>query len=275
MPRYAKVILGVAAIAATLAAQPDPRRKRGAGREGPELGPAAIQFMNMEMSARQVKGAPYSANAVYETNQALADGNRIHRTTTVRIYRDGEGRTRREQSFSALAPPAPASVAEAVFIMDPVAGVNYVLDQQRRTVHKSATGKRPTRHEPGGSPSDAVRRPAPAPDIAGLPHDRKAKPAGHTASTSNVKKEDLGTRTIEGVQALGSRTVTTIPAGEIGNERPIEIVSERWYSPDLQVVVLSRHNDPRMGEITYRLTSVSRTEPPHSLFEPPADYTSR
>jgi hypothetical protein len=90
-----------------------------------------------------------------------------------------------------------------------------------------------------------------------------------------VKKEDLGTQVIEGIQAQGYRTVTTIPAGEIGNERPIEIVSERWYSPDLQVVVMSRHSDPRMGETKYRLTNISRAEPPRSLFEPPAGYTSR
>jgi hypothetical protein len=89
----------------------------------------------------------------------------------------------------------------------------------------------------------------------------------------DAKKESLGTQMIEGVQAEGTRATVTIPAGEIGNEQPINIVSERWYSPELQVVVMSRHSDPRMGETTYRLTNINRTEPAKSLFEIPSDYS--
>jgi hypothetical protein len=90
---------------------------------------------------------------------------------------------------------------------------------------------------------------------------------------NNAVKESLGKQNIEGVEAEGTRTTVTIPAGEIGNERPIEIVSERWYSPELQLVVMTRNSDPRSGETTYRLTNISRTEPAKSLFEVPADYT--
>ena len=86
-------------------------------------------------------------------------------------------------------------------------------------------------------------------------------------------KENLGKQTIEGVEAEGTRSTITIPAGEIGNERPIEIVSERWYSPELQMVVMTRHSDPRTGEMTYKLTNINRTEPAKSLFEVPSDYT--
>ena len=77
-------------------------------------------------------------------------------------------------------------------------------------------------------------------------------------------------RSIEGVEAEGTRTTVTIPAGEIGNERAIEIVSERWYSPELQLVVMTRHSDPRLGETTYKLTNINRTEPAKTLFEVPA-----
>jgi hypothetical protein len=90
---------------------------------------------------------------------------------------------------------------------------------------------------------------------------------------ANEKKEDLGKQMIEGVEAEGTRTTVTIPAGEIGNERAIEIVSERWYSPELQLVVMTRHSDPRSGETTYKLTNINRTEPAKSLFEVPSDYT--
>jgi hypothetical protein len=89
---------------------------------------------------------------------------------------------------------------------------------------------------------------------------------------ANVKTESLGKQNIEGVEAEGTRTTRTIPAGEIGNEQPIVIVSERWYSSALQTVVLSKHNDPRYGENTHRLTNINRSEPAHSLFEVPSDY---
>jgi hypothetical protein len=89
----------------------------------------------------------------------------------------------------------------------------------------------------------------------------------------NEVTEKLGTQMIEGVSAEGTRTTITIPAGEIGNERAIEIVSERWYSTELQVVVMTRHNDPRFGETTYKLTNINRAEQPKSLFEVPPGYT--
>jgi hypothetical protein len=78
---------------------------------------------------------------------------------------------------------------------------------------------------------------------------------------------------MEGVQAEGTRTTVTIPAGQIGNERDINIVSERWYSQELHVLVMSRHSDPRVGETVYKLTGINRTEPLHSMFEVPSDYT--
>src|SRR6266851_9468698 len=90
---------------------------------------------------------------------------------------------------------------------------------------------------------------------------------------ANAKTESLGTQTIEGVNAEGTRTARTIPAGEMGNEKPITIVSERWYSTDLQMDVRSAHSDPRFGDTTYTLTNIQRSEPDASLFVVPSDYT--
>ena len=87
-----------------------------------------------------------------------------------------------------------------------------------------------------------------------------------------TKTESLGKQLIEGVEAEGTRMTVTIPAGKIGNDRPLEIISERWESPELQVVVLSKHIDPFAGETTYRLTNLKRAEQPAALFEVPADY---
>ena len=95
---------------------------------------------------------------------------------------------------------------------------------------------------------------------------------GMHRSSQNVKTESLGRQTIEGVLADGTRTTMTIPAGQIGNEQPIQIVSETWYSPELQTVVLSKRFDPRSGETTFRLTNVTRGDPPRTLFEPPAEF---
>jgi hypothetical protein len=91
--------------------------------------------------------------------------------------------------------------------------------------------------------------------------------------SSNVRTESLGTAQIEGVEAQGTRSVVTIEAGAIGNQAPIEIVSEQWFSPAIGEIVLSRRSDPRFGETTYRLRNIVRAEPAPELFEVPGDYT--
>ncbi|HEY1403787.1 MAG TPA: hypothetical protein VGB05_06655, partial [Pyrinomonadaceae bacterium] len=98
---------------------------------------------------------------------------------------------------------------------------------------------------------------------------------GHASEGERVKPvtESLGKQMIEGVEAEGTRTTITFPAGMMGNERPINIVSERWYSAELQTVVLTKHSDPRFGETSYRLTNINRSEPSRTLFEVPSDYT--
>ena len=78
---------------------------------------------------------------------------------------------------------------------------------------------------------------------------------------------------MEGVAVEGTRTTMTIPAGQLGNEQPINIVAERWFSPDLKVLVMSRQSDPRFGETTYRLTNLTRAEPSPGLFEIPAGFS--
>ena len=94
-------------------------------------------------------------------------------------------------------------------------------------------------------------------------------------SADKGSTELLGSRDFDGVRADGKRTTRTIPAGAIGNEKPIAIVSERWFSPDLNVVVMTRNLDPRGGETVYRLTNIKRGEPSADLFKVPADYKLR
>ena len=89
---------------------------------------------------------------------------------------------------------------------------------------------------------------------------------------SDLKTEDLGSKTIEGLLVNGTRTTRTIPAGQIGNDRALSIVTEVWTSPDLKIVVSSKRSDPRMGEQTFQLTNITRGEPDASLFTVPADF---
>ena len=246
-------------------------------------GDDTIIFLSSEMNVdgKVVKGAPYSAQAVTESIRTLSDGNRIKSKTTASIYRDSEGRTRRDQEFGAVGPWAMSGEPQqTVFINDPVSGVNYILDPRTRTARKMAPVRISVypgegQGAPGDAPKVSVRvdrevftAPAPAPGMGGAPIQVRIETGPQKGET-----ESLGKQTIEGVLAEGTRHTMTIPAGQVGNEQPINIVSERWYSPELQTVIMTKLNDPFVGETTYRLTNILREEPARSLFEVPADYT--
>ena len=316
-------------------------------------------------SAKVVKGAPYTAEMVTETTQALADGNTITRKKTGLVFRDGEGRTRQETGADGKAP--------SIFINDPVEGKHYILTPgSKRAIvipsaagfdgkHKhtqtvrvvgaevrvengkvfvdgkevpsgnfevtSKNGKKivvasgkitidgkeigdsggPGRKVvvnridgPDGSHREEVRvhvvrsgdeKLAPLPPTPPMPPSTPgmlaplppmpSMPGIQTMrfeSTAKLGKgvtTSLGTRDFDGVKAEGKSTVWTIPAGEIGNKNPINVVSESWYSPDLKVTVQSRYNDPRTGETVYRLANIRRTEPAADLFKVPEEYKTR
>ena len=348
-------------------------------------GEYSFTFVSSEMAfdSRVIKGAPFSAEAVTESVQLLGDGNRITRKTSARLFRDSEGRTRREQALNGIGSwTTTDEAAQTIFINDPVAGANYVLNPKSHTAQKSSqmffkraeggeqpsvrvggtsviataqpnktqiragvlNGKANNRVQPvypaiaraagatgpvevevtvdeGGNVAsaravsghpllqqaavDAARQwtfkpttlkgePVKVAGIisfnfmlsgkdvvevapgAGAPPPammRTRTPGNHPEPPKFPEtRESLGKQSIEGVEAEGTRTTVTIPAGAIGNERAIQIVSERWYSQELQTVIMTKHSDPRFGETTYRLTNVSRSEPDHSLFELPAGF---
>ncbi|HWQ33669.1 MAG TPA: energy transducer TonB [Blastocatellia bacterium] len=356
---------------------PPPEMAGGFG--GFAFGDSTFQFISSELSFsnKVVRGAPYSADAVTERVQTLADGNRIVRRDTAQVWRDSEGRTRREQAVTMIGPlAAGADAPRLIHINDPVAGVSYILNPKDRTASKvsfrvaaireglsmktAAGGEafvgniRVVPVSGGVLQGNALRRVQPAyPPVAkaaraqgpvqvtvtinengevtdtsilsGHPLLRDAainaarqwrfKPTLKDGSPVKVqgtltfnftlqdddqaqsgepkedhlimhgfgngilmtnrtpKKESLGEQTIEGLKAEGTRWTTTIPTGEIGNERPIEIVNEVWYSPELQVELMRRFSDPRTGETIYKLININRSEPDKSLFEVPSDYT--
>lgn len=244
------LVVGLLALAAGAQAQP-----QGRG------GPSNWRFVGAEAGrpGAVVKSAPFSADVSTETTMVLQDGNHIRQTSSLRLYRDSEGRTRREQSLRSVGGlTSNSNLPPVIFINDPVAGANYALNPSARTATRSMGG--------GGR----AGRSGPLPDGPGI--GRRIRGGPPNGEQQNVKTEALGRQTIEGVVADGTRTTVVIPAGQMGNELPLQTVVESWYSPDLQIVVLSRRNDPRNGETVTRYSNISRTEPAHALFEVPADY---
>jgi hypothetical protein len=282
-------------------------------------GSMATLFADRVGRGKLVKGAPYSAEAVTETNQPLADGNVISHKRTSRVYRDGEGRTRQETLRG--------DAVRAVYIHDPVASMSYTLlpqnklaigvqrraqrvridkdqvsvddgemksehrvivrrgekdgdpgSRQEVTVHVVRLGDGDMKEldmpmaptpprAPGAAPTPPMPPMPPIPGVQTMRFEHFGLGKGTTTS--------LGTKTFDGVKAEGKQVVWTIPAGQVGNRAPINVTSETWYSPELQVTVYTRYNDPRTGESIYRLAAIKRAEPSADLFKVPADYKVR
>ena len=233
-----------------------------------------LDFMSLDAATSTVvTGQPYSADGVTKVTQALADGTRIEREVRSKFYRDSAGRVRREQNILGLDSLIGALSSEpqtAITINDPVAGIVYSLDPVRQEARRMVI------------PGDGYRRilPLPAPADGGTRRSPDHAAIHLTLPSASTlpplpppKTESLGTRQIEGLSATGEKTTTLIPAGRIGNDRPIEIFDERWISSDLKVVLLLRHRDPQTGEMEFRLTNIKRTEPSPDLFKVPSDNT--
>lgn len=267
-----------------------------------------------------VKGAPYSGEEVNETTQVLADGTRIHRENRTTVYRDSEGRTRRE-------------TPDNITITDPVANVTYFLDPKSMTGQKltmapgnytflrttspgsGANGETATFsfHTTADGPSTISVNGTPLDEKAVAEAIAKAKASGAAQTVTYERREvttaagrgggsgigvgtatagsmammvgdgvrpvlrksagePLGKQTIEGVNAEGTRNVTTLDAGTIGNDRPIQITGESWYSAELQMNIMTKHSDPRTGDESFRLTNINRSEPAAYLFQAPSGY---
>jgi len=219
-----------------------------------------------------VTGAPYSAEQVTETVQTLADGTHITGPVQkTKFYRDSQGRTRIERTL-----PMPAGVPESavghrtfIEIDDPVSGAHYVLNEQSRTATLMFSSHPQTRA--GVRPANLIPL-AQTPAATAPARVQGTFTSGVQSINFESSHESLGSQTIEGVLAEGTRTTIVYPVGSVGNDRPITTVSETWRSPELNVMVLSSNSDPRNGESTTRLTNISRAEPDAALFQVPPDY---
>ncbi len=268
----------------------------GPGPLGPMAGAA------FRMGGKIVKNAPYSAEVISERQQNLADGNQIVRKNVSQSYRDSAGRTRQEVRDD-------KGELRTVTIHDPVAGTTTILNPRSKTATqinppqlKEAArqrieqlrkeGKLPqVRNEiilrRSGDDEDNVRIVSEGGPISieareasgngKHPGELMLGPIGGAFADMKWSRKagtrDLGEKTIDGVRAEGKLRSYEIPAGEVGNRNPIVVSDETWFSPELQITVLSRHSDPRAGDNVYRVSSIKREEPPAALFTVPSDYT--
>ncbi len=231
---------------------------------------------------KTVKNLPYSAELVIESNQTLADGNHISQKTTGRVFRDREGRVRREEDR--------ADGSVGISIVDPVSGFSYSLDSASRIAWKTPTAAteeiikkaEAIRKQEGLRERSGGRDPSTEEIVVKKKREAEraaaAVAAGRVETGVNVEEHEQGPlehKTMEGIPVVGRRSTTTIKAGAIGNDLPIKITSEEWTSTDLSILVMTRRNDPRSGESSYRLLNIVRAEPDSSLFQVPADYTVR
>src|SRR5271166_4196664 len=243
-------------------------------------GPAsAIAFGAIGGPGAAVKGAPYSAAITNESVQTLADGTHITQSSSGSTARDSQGRTRQDAPLPAIGNLSAADAPHLVFLQDPVAGAAYTLNLTDKTAWKG-----PVPPPGAGAPGMMLSTNTFFVHAAGAaPLPPSTTPDAPVASTMIMQKrlaesegdvttENLGSQTMEGVQVTGVRTTQTIAVGKIGNDRPITIVTEVWTSPEFKTIVLSKRNDPRMGEQTFKLTNIQRGEPDPSLFTVPSDF---
>ena len=232
--------------AAWLPAQAPPPHGGGPGGFGPRFDTMSVG----PGSKTAVLGAPYSAVQTSQMQQTLAGGNVISRQEQSKVYRDSQGRVRVERTRTG--PAVSSGQPETVIaIFDPVAGYSYVLNPATMTAIKM-----------------------PVQQHNGPPNGPGPHPRGHFGGDgAQVQTDSLGTQTVNGVSATGTRRTETIPAGAIGNQQPIQIVRETWISMDLKVPVMIKSSDPRFGDMVMQVTNITQAEPDGSLFQVPSGYT--
>jgi hypothetical protein len=266
----------------------------------PLIGPGQVTIVStdgmagLQDRAAVVKNEPYQAQAITEMKQTLADGSHIIQTTRATVARDGDGRTVRVQKLSTMGPwksaeSSPGNSQMLTTIFDPVAQehIDYTSDSKVAHVFLMPSGPPGTvvRAEGGFSVSAAPS------SLGGAEKGLMVSGAGPVGEavqgfalpdrpfstqlgmSVQPKTESLGTKMIEGIQATGTRTTSTIPAGTIGNDRDLNIIRETWYSSELKLVIQSTQSDPRFGETTYTLKNIQQGSPDVTLFQVPANYT--
>jgi hypothetical protein len=271
-------LISTTMLAAGMVAQTAPESAPGpvtAGMLPLRGGVIAMRVEDLDTPA--VKGAPFCATITTEHTQSFADGNRIHTSDNSTTCRDSEGRTHREAGLNLLGAGPHASAPRLITIVDSVAGVRYMLDPDNKIAHKMALPV------PGAASEGSTGLPEKGKRVMINQNAGSSEPHGLSTnvffhkfesgpSESAPTTQNLGDQTINGIHATGTRLTTTIPSGQMGNDKPISVTSEQWYSSDLKATVMTKHSDPWAGELKTEFISVNTSEPDPSLFTVPSDY---
>jgi hypothetical protein len=206
-----------------------------------------------------VVGSPFSSVAEERHTQTLANGTNIDLVNSVtKQYRDAEGRTRQEHY--SVRDGQTADTANLVEIFDPTQGVRYILNERLHTAQAYRISQAPIQGDAiSGAPNTPVAVNGPTPRSGEV-----ARP--------EVTHASLGNDSMLGVEVAGSRTTAVYPVGSRGNDQPITVVIETWWSNDLHIDMLRKQDDPRTGLVEWRVTQIERAEPDAALFVVPADY---
>jgi hypothetical protein len=189
-----------------------------------------------------VGGSPISAEQVEELTQTSPSGELVFETTTSHIYRDRAGRMRIEMTVET---PNGESY-HVTHLLDPVTSSSYILLMDSKIAFQTSGPETGTFHV--GFP--AIGQPLP---------DRIWR----------TTTESLGPRTIQGIEAEGTRTTHTAEG-----EPPLTAVEESWSSRRLGVTLVIQSSGPTWKHVA-RLHAIDRHEPDHSLFIVPSDYASQ
>ncbi|HXJ94974.1 MAG TPA: hypothetical protein VMT20_19205 [Terriglobia bacterium] len=196
-----------------------------------------------------VAGAPFSAVAVQEMREPLRDGSLFQRKTEALITRDSAGRISNERHEVVPANSTRIPALLSVHLYDPETQLSTFLNPFTHVARQQALSRAPATTPPG----NWAQQPK-------------------TSPGKNVRLEDLGSAALDGIDVHGYRRTITLGGESTGTGKPVAVVDEYWYSEELRINLLSKHSDPRTGELTITVTNLNRTEPDPSLFEIPQGY---
>jgi hypothetical protein len=220
-----------------------------------------------------VTGSPYQAEKVSRSVQTLSDGTVITHESRGTIARDSAGRMREDLYIvhtGQVNSKEMNMALQSATVGDPVAHTILIWTGEKTKMAMQM--QMPSL--PKGGMTSMLMAPPPPPPPGGA--QRRSVALGTSSASDglkdDVRTEELGQQSMEGVLVTGKRVTTTIPTGKVGNDRPIVVVHEEWQSPELKVLVKTTDSDPRSGEQTMELQGLVRTDPDAALFQAPAGY---
>ena len=198
-----------------------------------------------------VPGAPFSAEAEQYMTQVLRDGSSFERKTAALIARDTQGRIRNESHEVLPASSTRKPIIFSVHIYDPDTRLNTFLNPNTHIATQRVLLNPPSTEPPANWWVHLV---------------------GASSSGPNLQVQDLGSSVKDGIEVHGYRRIQTISAKASGTDHPLVVTDEIWYSEELHINLLTKHNDPRTGQLTVTVTRINVNEPDVDLFAIPPEY---